>query len=277
MKFDKSVYKAALDKVDNPEKRKTSGHSINQKYKSDVLSGKGEDQWAGWDASNKVYDDEMLKREYDKKMLICLPFIVVGIVALVAVFLFAFNNAYLKMNGTECKAYYGYSEDLGRHTYIFRWKLEGDNRTQEQIKEEKEELNSVSVYSFGLAGHGVNLHAIYSKDNAERLKELAKSMKEESATDSINAAIEEGIYPVDIFIYVNAVGSYSSGMPDTIANGKENCIPLYYLPQEGETVFDLRGVYETGYVTGLCLIVIIYNLIWMGRLIWLGKKQRAYN
>ncbi|MBQ4283258.1 MAG: hypothetical protein IJB96_04950 [Lachnospira sp.] len=271
MKFQKTMYKAAMDKIDNPEKRKAVQYNINQKYKSEILSGKINDQWAGWDASNIVYDDEMLKKEYDKKMIICLPFIAIGIALAVAVGLLVYDNTRLKVGGSECKAYYGYSEDLNRYAYIFRWKSEDDERTSMQISEEKKMLKNGILVTGNLndSGQNINIYAIYSSKH-----ELFDDRGKVGAPETILAAKEAGVHLVDMFIYVDEYNTISF---DSMEKEEEYFIPLYYMPQEGEDIFDLRGVYKTDYVVTLCVIVLIYNVIWIGRLIWLGKKQREYN
>lgn len=275
MKFEKSMYKSAMDKIDNPEKRKVQVSDMNQKYKADVLSGKINDHMAGWDAAATYYDNEMLVKEYNRKMVVSLLFIAVGLIALIFLWPSLTDSINLKINGVKERAYYGWSNDLHDYGYIYRWtyadgsevKVEKDDipDREEQKKMELENEEKVGLFTCLHISEKVYLILEYDKEGADYIRN--NELKQDK--EGIKAAIKEGIEPMESYIYVELnISPWDDGK-------KGKYVDLYYLPQKGETYIDSRLVGNWVFDIAALTVLVVYNLFWIGRLMMLGKKQRA--
>lgn len=279
MKFEKSVYKSAMDKIDNPEKRRDKESQINQKYKSDVLSGRINDRLAGWDNDSAYYDAEMLKHEYNRKMVWCLLFITLGIVVIAVVCPNLSEALELKFTGTKQRAYYGWSVDFHDYGYIYEWtyvdgkEVSVDNIGQEGgiTIEESERLDEIeaskNIKMFSSTELNKDVFLVCKWD--EKGTEIIRNCKGMSEKEAMATAIKQGVEPVDNYIYVElSVPVWGDGK-------KGEYIDLYYMPQNGETYLDSRIVSNWVLDFALLLIIVLFIVFWIGRLIKLGMEERA--
>ena len=103
---------------DNNENGAGNGidRNINQKYKYEVLSGKREDDMAGFDGSNNAYDEEMMKKETIKRTGRKIPLVILGLVFIYLTVNCISTNNNLSKNGTKVRAYYVENSEYCKHT-----------------------------------------------------------------------------------------------------------------------------------------------------------------
>ena len=271
MKFEKSVYKAAMDKIDNPEKRKEQTVNINQKYKSEILSGHIKDEWAGWDASNKTYDDEMMKKEVNKKMAWCLPFIVVGLIALFYATGMLAENITLRMQGTVCQAHLGWSRDVWEKGYIYRWTYADVGTTIDRnglIVTGGDNLETSYIFiGVRLSSHS-KAFVRYGEDGERFRRNSGGALTD----DFVIKAWEAGIEPIEVYVMVNeSVPWWKEG-----DKGDGEYMNLYYMPNKGETFLDMRLINRLWLDLVIELAAVLHIAFWIRRLIKLGREQRTY-
>ncbi len=274
MKFEKNVYKAAIDKIDSSEARQKHIESVNQKYKAGILSGDITDDMAGWDASGTYYDNEMLKKEVNKKLLVHFILLMVGVVFLVFVVGMCVESIYLKLYGTKCTAYYGWSEELEDYGFIYRWKyvdgeLEDDPLVQfgKLSGDEKEAIKKMTWFSMSAyVSEDVELIANYDMEGDQFIKENNLNVDK----SLVSKAYDAGIEPINIYLYTDLQ------VPVWMEQGRKQYVELYYMPSEGETILDAKMIVRWQVAVASLLVPIIYIAILIWRMIKLGKEQRAY-
>jgi hypothetical protein len=123
MKFDKESYKRALNNIEDSTELRQKTELTNQKYKAQILSGeKEEDAFTGWDASNKVYDVEMLKITGRKKILRWVCLLLAGIVAEVLLVAIVAEDIHLRRYGEQVTAHKEETEMFsGQYVYKYEW------------------------------------------------------------------------------------------------------------------------------------------------------------
>lgn len=244
MKFNKKMYKQALQKINSNKDQEDSAEYINQKYKDDVLHGRVINEYDGWDGTNIRYDKEMIKKEHTRKLLRVVCFEIFFFLLLLAVWKITYDYWDLKVNGTCITAYY---KDSYYCSHM-------DEKTHQQAYDgyvimikERNDGKETKVYNRFTITQGINLCYVYDSEEKRRFGEKPK--------DYVIEMAEKDIQPLEAYIYVdpNIAAQYECN--------KNQSVDLYYFKNRGETILDLKFANKLSNIVVMNFFVIILNLI----------------
>lgn len=221
--------------------------SINQKYKYEVLSGKREDDMAGFDSSNNSYDEEMLKKETIKKTARKIPLVILGLVLIYLTVNLISTNINLSRNGTKVRAYYVENSEYCKHTE-----------------------NGKTVY---------NGYAITIRDDEDKPKQIVKKSREintytkayveldfeeyRTASDKYKHSAGDERYK-ETTAYKIVVSVIPPSVPIYEINNNEY-VDLYYIPENGDDYMKLRMLNTKWILIAMAAVTIVYNflIVWI--------------
>lgn len=261
MKLDLEI-KNTLDKINRNQLSKNEYESINQKYKQLFMDGDVIDPFVGMGIDGKIYDKDMIRKEFLKKKLIYIPFIAVAIILSVYFMNITINNIYMRIKGQVIKA--GFVEEsrlCERSTdgiskydgYVLLWKsseensMEADNPNTVGLKFE---TDSGIVYSGEF-----NTDRNRFKIGKDEFRELI---------DNCN--------PVELAIVV-----YPEKLKFYQEFNKNVQVNLYYLPDAGEDYLDLRIPDKLWMIIVADILIILFDAFCIWRVVKSIKEERRIN
>ena len=235
---------------DNNENGAGNGidRNINQKYKYEVISGKREDDMAGFDGSNNAYDEEMMKKETIKRTGRKIPLVILGLIFIYLTVNLISTNVNLSKNGTKVRAYYVENSEYCRHTANGKTLYDGYAVT---IKDDEDKpATGVTKLSREVTTH---IKASLELDGKEF--EKANNKYKHSAGDEKYK--ETTAYKIVISVQPSSVPIYEIS--------KNEYIDLYYIPENGDDYMKLRMLNTKWFIIAMTVFTVVYNsfVVWI--------------
>lgn len=260
MKLRKEAYREnELKEQERRDKEKHGKDEVNvdQKYKDDILSGRTMDNTAGYNYSTHVYDKEMLHKDFVRRNIRRIPFVIIGIGLLVYLVFIVYKNIDLRFNATAVRIpYISQDEDLqhkdkdavGGVSYDGYALIVEDNLgdDKEMPSHSIKNLININQYAF--------LRVIV---DANKYSEAYKQYDEE--TGYRNVINELDAYKVTILVQKKISNTYR------YKNGEY--VDLYYKPQNGENIMDLKLADAYWYIALVVAVGGIFNVILWWRIV----------
>ena len=235
---------------DNNENGAGNGidRNINQKYKYEVLSGKREDDMAGFDGSNNAYDEEMMKKENIKRTARKIPLVILGLVFIYLTVNCISTNNNLSKNGTKVRAYYVENSEYCKHTENGKTMYNGYAVTIKDDEDKPEKgitriSREVTTY----------IKARLEVDSEEYM--AASDKYKHSAGDEKYK--ETTAYKIVISVQPSSVPIYEIS--------KNEYIDLYYIPENGDDYMKLRMLNTKWFLVAMTVFTVVYNalVVWI--------------
>lgn len=235
---------------DNNENGAGNGidRNINQKYKYEVLSGKREDDMAGFDGSNNAYDEEMMKKETIKRTGRKIPLVILGLVFIYLTVNCISTNNNLSKNGTKVRAYYVENSEYCKHTENGKTMYNGYAVTIKDDEDKPEKgitriSREVTTY----------IKARLEVDSEEYM--AASDKYKHSAGDEKYK--ETTAYKIVISVQPSSVPIYEIS--------KNEYIDLYYIPENGDDYMKLRMLNTKWFLVAMTVFTVVYNalVVWI--------------
>lgn len=231
---------------DNNEKGAGNGidRNINQKYKYEVLSGKREDDMAGFDGSNNAYDEEMMKKETIKRTGRKIPLVILGLIFIYLTVNLISTNINLSENGTKVRAYYVENSEYCKHTANGKTLYDGYAVTIKDDEDKPEKgitriSREVTTY----------IKARLEVDSEEYM--AASDKYKHSAGDEKYK--ETTAYKIVISVQPSSVPIYEIS--------KNEYIDLYYIPENGDDYMKLRMLNTKWFLVAMTVFTVVYNAL----------------
>ena len=246
MKFRKDIYKRAIGKI---EKKQTEEENlcINQKYKQRILNNELDDSMEGFNATDYVYDIDMLKNGTVRRIIVRGILLFAGIILTILAFYFTYDNIKTRISGQKIRLEYTEKSKYLKHTneksagykydgYMVEVKDETKNNSREKDKLELEYNGRLTRY--------VNVAALFYR-NADVTQINAKDLV-------INSNNESDKEPVRVILTVY------NNLPFICDYSPEKYVNIYYNPDKGEDYRKARVLYSVWLYVVMDVLVILY-------------------
>lgn len=257
MKLDLEI-KNTLDKINRDKSPQDDYDTINQKYKQLYMNGDVVDPFAGMGVDGKIYDKDMLRKEFLKRKILYIPLIAIAVFLTIFLANITINNIYMRLYGEVITASYVEQSRLCKRTikgnekkdgYVFVWKYTGEAINESEVS-----------FSWSLPS-GITYSGRFITDR-NRFKGGKNEFRE--MIDNCNP-IELAliIYPENLKFYQDF--------------NKNEEIKLYYLPDSGEDYLDLRILEKIWVLVVADILIILFDAFLVWRIVESIKEERRIN
>lgn len=263
MRFSREIYKAALDKIDRPSNHHYSQETeyIERIYKEAYMKNEIVDTFAGFDAETFSYDREMLKKENLRKLLFSVAALLIGIIVLVFSVVHICQNVLLKTKAQSFRLQYVSESEYCKRT---------DEKTginyydgYVSVISQMEETDNLHIL-YGKSYGEVTLWYLYSHEDIIQISKLNFQVND----TFVERVYELGYRPKQI------VASIDGNVPDKYIIKKNRYADVFYFPDKGETIKDLR-LAERNVIYVICAILsMLYDAFWIRRVVRIGLEEK---
>lgn len=236
MKFRKDIYKRAIGKI---EKKQTEEENlrINQRYKQRILNNELDDSMEGFNATDYVYDIDMLKKGTVRRIIVRGILLLAGIILTILAFCFTYDNIKTRISGQKIRLEYTEKSKYLKHT------------------------NEKS------AGYKYDGYMVEVKDESEEAKKegkIAQAQSQDSLTRyvyiinryyaTMDSKIIMGREPEATEIILTVYND----LPFICDYSPEKYVNIYYNPDKGEDYRKARVLYSIWLYVVMDVLVILY-------------------